>query len=421
MSKQKLSLDELRAAEYDLRLEVSSLERLVYEMDELTDEDDLLERLVMKQQTLYEVEQDRAAAEKRNRRSGLIVNAKSESASEEVGGTDNGSPGTRGADTTGLVVKVNLRMAQVPTATCHLFDQIEHPLVISQVRAVGSRKRRVRVISFIEGYTARAVDTVELKPNKAQALYQLPTFFPERIRDLNELTRATLNILVEDLDGKVELHATEPVWLLARNSAPLAVKDPTSGQWNDLTRYLGAFVTPNEPSIMRFQRQIARHHPEGRLVGYQGPVASQAKAIFQALKQDADITYVNSVVDFNPEEGSKTQRVRLPRQSLDEGQANCIDGSLLFASLLEGISLNPAIVIVPKHVMVGWETKSKSGEWNYLETTMINTHSFEKALDSGQRKAKVYQGQLEATGNLQWFRQWSLRELRTKYGITPLE
>ena len=44
------------------------------------------------------------------------------------------------------------------------------------------------------------------------------------------------------------------------------------------------------------------------------------RAIFQALKLDASITYVNSVIAFHLEEGSRSQRMRLPRQALTEQQ-----------------------------------------------------------------------------------------------------
>ncbi len=69
----------------------------------------------------------------------------------------------------------------------------------------------------------------------------------------------------------------------------------------------------------------------------------------------------------------------LPRESLEDKQANCIDGAVLFATLLEAASLNPALVIVPGHAFVAWETWSGSNVWNYLETTMIGTHSFQEA------------------------------------------
>jgi hypothetical protein len=94
---------------------------------------------------------------------------------------------------------------------------------------------------------------------------------------------------------------------------------------------------------------------------------------------------------------------------------------LLFASLLEGISINPAIVVIPGHVFLGWETEPGKNRWGYLETTMIGAHEFEEAVNVGERKAKIYAGQAETNQDLAWFRRWDLRTLRTQYNITPME
>ena len=120
------------------------------------------------------------------------------------------------------------------------------------------------------------------------------------------MTRATLTIKVEELlttgTPKILIHETAPLWLLSRNSAPLEVRDPSTGSINDLSRYLGAFVTPNSPNVIKFLRTVAKHHPEGRLEGYQQAVQPQAKAIFDALKEDSQVTYINSTITFNPEQ-----------------------------------------------------------------------------------------------------------------------
>jgi hypothetical protein len=295
------------------------------------------------------------------------------------------------------------------------------PLLTCTVRATrrleNKPKRRVRISSYIDGYSARAVTTFELAINETHEFKQMPTLFPDRIRDVNELTRATLNFVVEDLDGSVELHETEPIWLLARSSAPLAVMDPQTGHWQHLTRYLGAFVTPNASSLMTVLREAARLHQDGHRAGYQGGperVVPQVKALFEALKTKAEITYVNSVIDFNPQQGFASQRVRLPRESLADKEANCIDGTVLFASLLEGISMSPAIVLVPGHAFLAWETWRGSNEWRYLETTMIGSSTFEQACASAEKTGEFYQGAKKP-------RMWSLSELRTKFGSTPME
>ncbi|MCB0025605.1 MAG: hypothetical protein KDD91_21375, partial [Caldilinea sp.] len=301
---------------------------------------------------------------------------------------------TRSNKTTALDATVSLRMTHIPTAIYHLLDTDASPLLEVELVNTAREMRRVRVTARVEGYSADAVATVELDRNGEgvrKKVKLLPTLFPQATDPVHELTRATVTVLVEELiyagensakigtAVRIENHDSLPIWMLARNSAPLAVRDPQSGAWVDLTRYFGAFVTPNRPEVMAFLRKAAAHHPQKRLAGYQSDVTAQARAIFDALKEDADITYVNSLIAFNPDESARGQRVRLPRESLAERQANCIDGTLLFASLLEAASLHPAIVVVPGHAFVAWERSADSGRWAYLETTMIGTNTFAEA------------------------------------------
>jgi hypothetical protein len=408
MPPQEQTLAELRRQEYNQRIIVDRLRREVFQQTDPVASTALLGELTQKEKALKEIEAQRAAVQAKDAQSGLILDTADATT-------------MRGRDTTGLEAKVHLKMAHVPTAICHLLDREQNPLIACQVKAVRTAdrrtKRRLRVSSYIEGYSARAVNTFELPINSSHTVKQLPTLFPASLRSLSELTRATLNVLVEDLEGDVELHETEPIWLLARTSAPLFVDDPQSGQRQDLTPYFGAFVTPNAPSLMKFLRIAADFHPEERLVGYQGDpdgVNQQVKALFDALKSSADITYVNSVIDFNPNQGTASQRVRLPRESLADREANCLDGTVLFASLLEGISLHPAIILVPGHAFLGWETWSNTGEWCYLETTMIGSSSFEEACDRGSKLADHYASEDELT-------RLPLQVLRSVHGITPME
>jgi hypothetical protein len=317
-------------------------------------------------------------------------------------------------------------MANVPTSIYHLLNGDEYSLVKCTVTTSVRSTKRVRISAYIEGYSSMAINTVEVKPNEKPPVVVClqPTLFPDKVRNLNELTRASLNILGEDLDtGKVEVHRTMPIWLLARTSVPLATYDPEQGTWRDMSRYLGAYVTPNHPAIMRFLRTVAAKHPNMRLAGYQdnADVDAQVEAVFEALKSEAGIVYVNSLRDFNPDTGSKSQRLRLPAESLADRQANCVDGSVLFASLLEALSLNPAIVVLPSHVIVAWESVPQSDKWRYLDTTKLDNRTFAEAVKFGSTLAQVMEKQRSDTGNEEWFRRWSLRDLRATLGIYPAE
>jgi hypothetical protein len=136
--------------------------------------------------------------------------------------------------------------------------------------------------------------------------------------------------------------------------------------------------------------------------------------VYQALRE-FEITYINSVIDYGAGAGQFTQRTRLPRESLALKAANCIDGTVLMASLMEGASLNPAIVLVPGHAFVGWETWRASDDWGYMETTMIGTNDFEAAWQSGQKQFELAQKH-----NRQGLNVHRLHDLRAR-GIWPME
>ncbi|HEX8084326.1 MAG TPA: hypothetical protein VF529_08545 [Solirubrobacteraceae bacterium] len=403
-------LADLRAGEYGARLEANRLRRRLYD-DPAGADAELFTALAEAEERLGAAEAARQQAQAGDESAGVILDTR----------TDDGLLGPK---TTGLEVTLTLRMEHVPTAVANLLEAQDAPLVSCTVKNESDHTRRLRIRTYIEGYTAEAVDTVELESKQTHTFDQLPLLRAEPVRAVNELTRAALNVLVEDLDkangGGIELHRSLPVWLLARTSAPLAVRDPTTGEPRDMSQYFAAFVTPNAPEVMTFLRKAADHHPDRTIVGYQGEesdVEPQVRAMFAALKE-AGITYVNSVLTSTPEEGFADQRVRLPRESLADREANCIDGTVLYASLLEAASMHPAVVVVPGHAFVAWQAWEGKDEWRFLETTMTGSHTFEQARDAGERTAKHYKASGDGFAGL---RVMPVRKLRAERRIFPIE
>ena len=66
-----------------------------------------------------------------------------------------------------------------------------------------------------------------------------------------------------------------------------------------------------------------------------------------------------------------TQRVRTLDDALESSQINCVDGSVLLASLMKAININPILVRIPGHMFVGYYTDKSHKNMNFLETTMI--------------------------------------------------
>lgn len=77
------------------------------------------------------------------------------------------------------------------------------------------------------------------------------------------------------------------------------------------------------------------------------------------------------------------QRIRRPAESIAMRSANCIDGALLFASVLEGAGLPPYLVLVPGHAYVGVRMGPEADAPVLpIETTMVGgTNTADQAID----------------------------------------
>jgi hypothetical protein len=410
-----LSLEHIKLAQYRQQQKVQRLHQLIYSHSDPTQASEFdSEPLEQAEAELHRLNQQRRQLEAQSKKGILFEMSSGKHAGEEM----------MGKDTTGIEVQVSLRMSHIPTGIAHLLEVKEKPLITYHLKYSGKKYVRLRLISYIDGYSSRAIETVELTAKNSEAtVNQLPVFFADRLRGVTELTRATLHIQVDDLDQKTERQSTFPIWLLARTSAYNGVYDPAKGKWIDLSYYCAAWVTPNDAEVMRLLRRAAELHPEKHISGYQvdkAEVHKQVEAIYNALKAE-EITYIHSITSFGAGKMENMQRVRLPRESLLNKSANCIDGTVLMASILEAASLNPALVFVPGHAFLAWETQEGNNDWDFVETTMIGTDDFNAAVKSGRLQAARQKKKAKQTLNPEEFSLFSLAELRSQRGIMPME
>jgi hypothetical protein len=79
-----------------------------------------------------------------------------------------------------------------------------------------------------------------------------------------------------------------------------------------------------------------------------------------------------------------TQRTRLPSQVLQSKNAQCLEGTILFATLMEAVGLHPILVRVPHHAFVGWHAVAEDGAGDqavfFIETTAVHDATFEQSL-----------------------------------------
>jgi hypothetical protein len=89
------------------------------------------------------------------------------------------------------------------------------------------------------------------------------------------------------------------------------------------------------------------------------------------------------------------ERVRMPRESIREVSANCIDGAVLYASLFENLGMDPVIVLVPGHAYVGVRVAQNSPDFLYIETALTGRASFQRSVRAAARGlAKIKPGKI---------------------------
>jgi hypothetical protein len=121
-------------------------------------------------------------------------------------------------------------------------------------------------------------------------------------------------------------------------------------------------------------------------------VRNIVKSLYDSVG-DLEPKFSSETVDFGRSESQPMgQRIHYPKETLEQGRGNCIDSTVMFASLLEQIGLNPVIVIVPGHAFLGWETWENSNEYEYLEATMVGYSDFDTAYKTGTETERKYLG-----------------------------
>ncbi|MCA9041837.1 MAG: DUF4011 domain-containing protein, partial [Planctomycetaceae bacterium] len=211
---------------------------------------------------------------------------------------------------------------------------------------------------------------------------------------LNEAERGDLHFRLKRQD-EIICERRQPVRVLARDEW---------GGMISMPEILAAFVTPNDPEIAPLLKAtstiLTNHGHSSALDGYQskdpGRAFLQAAALWSAISEK-NLTYANPPSSFE----NVGQKVRRPVRVIKEGLATCLDSTLLFASALEAIGLNPVIVMQKGHCFAGvWlvettqnrliETeclevrKARSlGELVLFETTLVTKQpaiSFDEAM-----------------------------------------
>jgi hypothetical protein len=184
-------------------------------------------------------------------------------------------------------------------------------------------------------------------------------------------TRFVFEVESED-GGRTQLQRDVDVHPLEH--APYFASDGRSGA--DLSWIFAAYVDEDHPDVDAILREAKASGLVDRFDGYASGdperVYRQVYAIWFALQQRG-IRYSKVTPASKPGDRVRYQRVRLIERSLADAKSNCVDGSVLIASVLRRIGIEPTLGIQPQPMLLAFDLDPSGSSRAYLETTLLGS------------------------------------------------
>ncbi|MCY7356414.1 MAG: hypothetical protein LH609_02910, partial [Rudanella sp.] len=176
------------------------------------------------------------------------------------------------------------------------------------------------------------------------------------------------------INGRKQPERTERLLIQSINVCPFGFTDEEDN-YTSLDFMFAAYVNEDHPQIDRILQTALTKKYIDSFAGYQGEtidVYKQVLAVWRVL-QERGIRYSNITTTVAERDNVSSQHVRLIDESLANTQANCVDGTVLFASILRKIGIEPILIVLPEHMFVGFDLDEDGEKQAYLETTMLGT------------------------------------------------
>lgn len=270
------------------------------------------------------------------------------------------------------ILSVATTDAQVIVPADSLYLGNSKSCIAIRVRS-GKAYSRVRIEVAETPFFSRSVSEFVLaKPRTDYTIYPDIIWNYEALKNNNQAEPVSVAVTVE-MNDKTLGQRVRTFSVRSINECLLGYV--TNGtKFHDTGIFFAAYVNEENPMIDKLLREALNTRIVNRFLGYQGGSAEgvdkQVYVLWNVLQKrkfrysSVSNTSLSSNVVFS-------QRVRTFDDALESSQINCVDGSVLFASLLRAINIEPILVRTPGHMFVGYYTDSGRKNMNFLETTMI--------------------------------------------------
>jgi hypothetical protein len=168
----------------------------------------------------------------------------------------------------------------------------------------------------------------------------------------------------------------------------IAGDDQSDEEDLDLSWMFAAYVNENHPGVDTLTRESLEANIVESFSGYQdedkAEVIRQVYAIWHTL-QRRGMRYSDISRSSAESPVVMSQHVRLFDEALAARQANCVEGTAVFAAVLRKIGIEPYLALIPGHMFLVFDLDESGDDMLGLETTLMGST---KAAPSGARRRK---------------------------------
>lgn len=289
------------------------------------------------------------------------------------------------------------------------FFNSPYDLISGYVENPTSTPKRVIIKISITGTNQESFTSISLPENSSVQIprLQIPRYSKDELESItHSLSPATIivKLFLAGEDGLVDVFQAQT--LISQPDFVLIARELKDGTIEDHSRILSWLVNSGAAGINSFiEKKIM---PKiGKISGYKSITSSnvaainqfsikQAMAVYDGLKE-LKLNYIpTELLITNHHDKMILQRIQNPNQILlnTSTYINCLDGVILFSSIIERLNLDPIIVLMPGHSIVGWknipsaDTKDFQSLLSYcgfLDVTLASdSHDFHTAMSAAE-------------------------------------
>lgn len=242
---------------------------------------------------------------------------------------------------------------------------------------------------YLSSYEGKNFDT-----NKVYYIFPKINYKYERLRNSHQQSPINIEFKVY-VDGELKERKILTSSIRALEEAPYITIEKATNKMSPMPWMFSAYVNEDSHIIDTILQRALKSGIVKSFNGYQSGdtnnVIKQVFAIWYSL-QEVGVKYSSITNTSMTSSKVASQRVRMIEQSYKHSQANCVDGTVLLASVLKAIGIETCLVLVPNHMYLGVYLDKNRSNINVLETTMIGKIDLENVKTSqiSENTVKAY-------------------------------